>query len=385
MSSASARGPLAGLKILEIAHMLAGPYCGMLLADLGAEVIKIETGAGDIARSVGDLHVGEHNIYFTSLNRNKKSVALDLTLPADRERFEALAADADALITNLRPKAIEKLGLTYEALKRLNPKLVCVALTGFGLKGPYRDNPAYDYIIQAMVGVMMLGGEPNGPPVRAGYSVVDNTGGMMAAIGLLAKVVEGRGGQVDVALYDTMISQLNYLAGEYLNGGAAPERHSGGAHSYFVPAQIFAAADGHLALFITHDGFWEIFAKAVGREDWLTDERFATVRARSNNRRLVIDEVAAELRKKSCEEWVRVLQPLGVVVASVRTLADAMECINTKARDMVVEIATPGGRIRSVGNPIKIDGMQGHFVPAPLLGEHTGAVTKGSAAVSRER
>ena len=159
-------GPLASIRIIEVCHMLAGPYCGMILADLGAEVIKIETGQGDIGRNTGGQFVGEHNIYFASLNRNKKSVALNLTDAIDREVFEQLVRNSHALVTNLRPRAIRKLGLTYEALRNVNEKLVCVALTGFGLEGPYSEYPAYDYIIQAMAGVMMLTGEPGGPPIR---------------------------------------------------------------------------------------------------------------------------------------------------------------------------------------------------------------------------
>jgi len=213
-------GPLAGKRILEICHMLAGPYCGLLLADLGATVIKIETDDGDIARHTGPHRVGPHNVYFASLNRGKHSVRLDLKSDAGRDSFLALVCGADALITNLRPDAIERLRLTYEALRTVNPNLVCVALTGFGLTGPFRDRPAYDYIIQALCGVMMLTGDPEAPPTRAGYSVVDNTGGMMAAIGLLAQLVSGKGAQLDISLYDVMLSQLNYLAAAYLTCGA---------------------------------------------------------------------------------------------------------------------------------------------------------------------
>src|ERR1700693_1511402 len=161
-------GPLSGIRVVEVCHMLAGPYCGMLLADLGAEVIKVETAEGDIARSAGTHSLDHHNIYFASLNRNKKSVVLDLTAQRSREQFESLIVTSHALITNLRPEAIRNLGLTYDQLRRINPQLVCVALTGFGLNGPFSELPAYDYTIQAMTGVMMLTGEPGGPPTRAG-------------------------------------------------------------------------------------------------------------------------------------------------------------------------------------------------------------------------
>jgi crotonobetainyl-CoA:carnitine CoA-transferase CaiB-like acyl-CoA transferase len=364
---------LHGIRVLEISHMLAGPYCGMLLADLGAEVIKIEFGEGDIARRTGERHVNGCNVYFASLNRNKKSIALDLTEQADRERFHTLVAGANGLITNLRPAAIKKLGLTYEALRSHNSAIACLALTGFGLDGPYSDLPAYDYIIQAMTGLMLMTGAPDGPPVRVGYSIVDNTGGMMAAIGLLAKLLEGRGGQVDVALYDTMLSQLNYVAAEYLNGGEQPARHPLGGHPFFVPAQIFPTTDGYIAIFITHEKFWRSFAAALAQPAWLEDPRFASMRARRENRELVIASVAAVVHRKSSAELLDLLQPLGLVTAAVGTLADALRDPHTAARRMITSIATPAGPLHLIANPIKIPGFEESYDPPPALGEHTAA------------
>jgi CoA:oxalate CoA-transferase len=363
--------PLSGIRVLEVCHMLAGPYCGMLLADLGAEVIKIETGSGDIARNTGPHAVGPYNVYFASLNRNKKSVLLDLKSTAGRGEFQRLAASANALVTNLRPDAIERLGLTYEALGHVNPTLTCVALTGFGLTGPYRDYPAYDYVIQALCGIMMLTGEPGSPPVRAGYSVVDNTGGMMAALTLLAGLVSRRGGQFDIALFDVMISQLNYLAAAYLQSGEEPPRLPCGAHPYFVPAQIFATADGHIALFITHDSFWSQFCKAVGQLHWLKDERFATMQARSRNRELVVGQISSILSRQSSEHWLQRFVPNGIVAAAVSTMADALRSSQTAAREMVVSVSTPHGTLRLVGNPLKQEGRSTEYAPPPLLGEHT--------------
>ena len=369
-------GPLNGVRILEVCHMLAGPYCGMLLADLGAEVIKIESGEGDIARSVSPHSIDDHNVYFASLNRNKKSIVLDLTGDVGQQSFQKLVSSADALITNLRPRAIRKLGLTYEQLRKSNDKIVSVALTGFGLSGPYSELPAYDYIIQAMAGVMMLTGEPNTPPTRAGYSVVDNTGGMMAAIGLLAKLVEGKGGQVDIALYDTLLSQLNYLASLYLNAGEIPERLPSGGHSFFVPAQIFQTADGHIALFITHDSFWRIFAEEVGHPDWTTDRRFATMAGRSENREAVVAAIQLALLERKSSDWVDLLQPLGIVIAAVGTLPEALANKNTEARNMVISVSTPAGPIRLVGNPVKIQGFNEQFQLPPRLGEHSALLSK---------
>jgi len=225
-------GPLNGIRVLEVGHVLAGPYCGMLLADLGAEVIKIEPPEGDMARRISPHSIGPHNAYFASLNRGKKSVVLDLAADAGRAALRGLAAEAHALITNLRPAAIRKLGLDYASLKEANPKLVCVALTGYGLDSRYAERPAYDYVVQALTGIMAITGEPGGPPTKAGYSAVDNSAGIMAALGLLAKIIEGKGGQIDVSMYDVMLSQLNYLAGAWLNAGEqtleiTPERWLG--------------------------------------------------------------------------------------------------------------------------------------------------------------
>lgn len=366
-----AGGPLSGIRVLEVAHMLAGPYSGMLLADLGADVVKIEPPGGDIGRRISPYFVGPHNTYFASLNRNKRSVCLDLASSEGQRRFAELARDAHALITNLRPAVIKKLGLTYEHLRHCNDRLVCVALTGYGLDGPYADRPAYDYVIQALTGVMALTGNPEWPPVKVGYSAVDNSAGIMAALGLVAKIVEGRGGQVDVSLHDTMLSQLNYLASGYLNVEEQPRRFVDGGHPYIVPAQIFATADGHVALFVSHDRFWKAFAQEVGRPEWITDSRFATMAARTENRDRVVAAVGEILAAGSTADWVRRLEPLGVVVAGVQTLGDALDGELTRDRDMVVIVDSPAGPLRLIGSAIKMAGYQPGFRPPPLLGEHT--------------
>jgi CoA:oxalate CoA-transferase len=363
-------GPLSGIRVLEVGHMLAGPYCGLLLADLGADVIKIEPPDGDIARRVSPHFVGRHNTYFASLNRNKRSVVIDLGSSQGQALLRNLVREAHALVTNLRPSAIRKLGLTYDVLRQVNPRLVCVALTGFGLESPYADRPAYDYVIQAMTGIMQITGDSDGPPTKAGYSAVDNSAGIMAALGLLAKIVEGKGGQVDVAMYDVMLSQLNYLASASLNAGERIGRFAGSAHPYIVPAQVFATRDGWLTLFISHDAFWKRFCDEVRRPEWLADDRFATMEARRANRELVIDAVGRVLAERAASEWVRRLVPLGVVAAEVISLEEALTSEQTRARNMIIETATPEGVIRSAGNPIKTLGSAERQLPPPLLGEH---------------
>ncbi len=363
-------GPLCGIRIIEVGHMLAGPYCGLLLADMGAEVIKIEPPEGDIARTVSPHFIGPHNAYFASLNRNKKSVAVDLASDAGRAQLQELVGRSHALITNLRPSAIKKLGLTYSKLRRYNERIVCVALTGYGLEGPNAENPAYDYVIQALTGVMALTGDPSAPPTKAGYSVVDNSAGLVAAMGLLAKIVEGRGGQVDVAMYDVMLSQLNYLAGAALNTAEVVQRLANSAHPYVVPAQIFPTADGWLTLFITHDKFWQKFCGEVARPGWIDDPLFATMVSRRQNRELVLSAIGEVLMTAPAAQWVRRLAPLGVVAAEVGSLKQALESDLTRSREMVVTLGDGTQALRAVASPLKFDGYTPNYGLPPLLNEH---------------
>jgi CoA:oxalate CoA-transferase len=349
------QGPLAGIRILEVGVMLAGPYATMLLADLGAEVIKIEPPGGEISRQVGDS-------YFASLNRNKQSVCLDLRSDAGRQRLGELVANSDALLVNMKPSAIKRLGLTYEALRTFNDRIVCVALTGFGLDGG--DDPAFDYVIQAATGVAAMTGHPDGPPTLPGYSSADNSTGLTAALGLLAQIVSGRGGQVDVCLRDVMLSQLNYRASAYLNDGAAPKRYPFGAHSYYVPAQLFPTADGYLALFITHDAFWKAFA------DEAKIDGFPTMSERAARRDEVLDVVTAALATDTATGWEARLQPLGIPSAAVRTLPEALEA--------TPEVLVTAGEFRLVRSPIRVTGYEPDYRPAPALDEH-GDVTSQSS------
>lgn len=338
------RGPLAGIRILEVGVMLAGPYATMMLADLGAEVTKVEPPGGEISRQVSDS-------YFASLNRNKHSVCLDLQSEQGRRRLGELVAESHALLVNMKPSVIRKLGLTFENLRRFNPKIVCVAMTGFGLDGG--DDPAFDYVIQAATGVAAMTGDPEGPPTLPGYSSADNSTGLTAALGLLAMIVAGRGGQVDVSLRDVMLSQLNYRAAAYLNDGVVPRRYPNGAHSFYVPAQLFPTADGYLALFVTHDGFWRLFANEAGIEG------FSTMAERSARREEVLALVTAALARDSAKGWETRLRRLGIPAAAVRELPQALE-------ETPEALVTAGG-FRLVGSPIRIAGYEPEYRPPPAL------------------
>jgi crotonobetainyl-CoA:carnitine CoA-transferase CaiB-like acyl-CoA transferase len=342
-------GPLAGIRILEVGVMLAGPYATMMLADLGAEVIKIEPPGGEISRQVSDS-------YFASLNRNKQSVMLDLRSPQGRKRLGELVAESHALLVNMKPSAIKRLGLTYESLKEFNEGIVCVAMTGFGLDGG--DDPAFDYVIQAATGVAAMTGDPQGPPTLPGYSSADNSTGLTAALGLLAQIVAGRGGQVDVSLQDVMLSQLNYRAAAFLNDGVEPQRYPNGAHSYYVPAQLFSTADGFLALFITHDAFWAAFAAEAG----ITG--FTTMAERAGRRDEVLALVSAALAGDTAVSWQQRLRPLGIPVAAVRTLPEALAA--------TPEVLVTAGDFRLVGSPVRIAGYEPVYRAAPQLDEHAG-------------
>jgi crotonobetainyl-CoA:carnitine CoA-transferase CaiB-like acyl-CoA transferase len=343
--SSEPAAPLAGFRILEVGTMLAGPYATMMLADLGAEVIKLEPPGGDISRQVSDA-------YFASINRGKRSVCLDLAAEAGQRRLHELAAHAHALLVNLKPSAIRRLGLTYEALRPYNERIVCVALTGSGLHAG--DDPAFDYVIQAATGVAALTGDPDGPPTLPGYSAADNSAGLVAALGLLAQLASGRGGQVEVSLRDVMLSQLNYHASAYLNEGTRPRRSLFGAHSYYVPAQLFPTAQGFLALFITHDGFWASFAREAGLDG------FPTMAERVARRDEVLAAVSAALGKDTAANWEARLRPLGVPAAAVRTLPEAL--------DATPEMVVSAGDHRLVGSPIRIAGYEPDYRPAPALG-----------------
>jgi CoA:oxalate CoA-transferase len=340
-------GPLAGIRIIEVGVMLAGPYATMLLADLGAEVIKVEPPGGEISRQVSDS-------YFASINRNKQSVCIDLRSDAGKRQLGELVSKSHALLVNMKPSAIKKLGLTYDALRAFNDKIVCVALTGFGLDGG--DDPAFDYVIQAATGVAAMTGDPDGPPTLPGYSAADNSTGLTAALGLLAQIVSGEGGQVDVSLRDVMFSQLNYRASAWLNDGKAPQRHPYGAHSFYVPAQLFSTAEGYLALFITHDAFWKAFADEAGIPG------FSTMAERAAQRDEVLALVSAALHNDTAKNWEARLRPLGIPAAAVRTLPEALA--------ETPEIVVQAGDFRLVDSPIRIAGYQPQHRPPPRLDEH---------------
>jgi crotonobetainyl-CoA:carnitine CoA-transferase CaiB-like acyl-CoA transferase len=377
----SSGAPLEGIRILDLTQTLSGPYGSMLLADLGAEVIKVESPSRpDRARDVGSCQVGSASSYFLSLNRNKRSVALDLKRETHREAFLRLVAVSDVVFENFRPGVAERLGLTDAALRERNPDVLVCSLSGFGHTGPERERPAYDYLIQALAGTMALTGDPNGPPTKYGISIVDHVGGVFAAmaiaVALLGRERLGVSGRIDVSLFDTHLSMLSYLASAYLNCGHLPERQPDSAHPYMVPSQLFPTADGYVVIMVFDDHFWPPLCDALERLDLAHDPRYATAAARREHRAQLTTLLSDLMRKQETAAWVEALQDRGVPVAPVQSLPQALDMEQVRARDMVVNLEHPAyGRHRVVGNPVKLSSMDREARrAAPLLGEHTAEV-----------
>ena len=369
--------PLEGLRVLAVSQFGAGPYGTLMLADLGAEVIKIEDPStrGDVARSVPPYRIEDDSLYFQCFNRNKRSLLLNLGDPRGQAVFHRLVKISHAVFNNLRGDVPARLGLTYEALRQHNPAIVCCSLSSFGRHGPRAAEPGYDPLMQASAGYMSVTGEPDGPPTKCGVSVVDFAGGFAAAFGLMAGIFSssktGAGCEVDVSLADTSVSMLNYLAIWYLNRGLEPVRNSASAHSVLVPGQTFRTRDGSLAIFCAKEKFWTALCKVTGREDLLNDPRFNGFDQRHKHRETLIPILEKMFAGKGTAEWLAALTGK-VPCAPVRSVAETLDDPELVANDMIAEVSHPVfGKIREVGCPIKISGSTPEYRPAPLLGQDT--------------
>lgn len=374
---------LDGIRVLDLSRMLAGPYGSMLLADLGAEVLKIEEpGGGDPMRGMGPpfLPDGE-SAYFLAVNRNKKSLALDLAKPEGREVFLDLVRHADVVWENFRPGVMARLGCDYPALAAVNPRIVACSISAYGQEGPYRDWPAFDLALQAMGGAMSLTGEPGRPPVRMGLPMGDLAGGMFGALAVTAALVRrqqtGRGAFIDLSLLDCQVSLLTYLAQYYWADGRVPGPQGSG-HTSVVPYQALATRDGYLVVAVFAEKFWRGFCAAVERPEWEGDPRFATNLARVEHREELMAELEAIFGQRSTEEWLKRLQAEGVPATPIQSVDRVLEDPQVRLRQMVVEMAHPRlGRVPTLGTPIKVDGTMGLTVaPPPALGQHTEPVLR---------
>ena len=371
--------PLAGVRILAASQLGAGPWALTLLSDLGADVVKIEPpGRGDEARNVPPFAEGGDSIYFQSLNRGARGLTLDLRSDAGRDVLRRLVATTDAVYNNLRGGEPARLGLTYEALREANPRVVCCSLSGFGQTGPRASEPGYDFVIQAYAGFMSLTGAPDGPPERCGVSIVDFSAGILSTLALMIGLHRaqrtGTGCDLDVSLYDTALSMLNYLAGWTLNRDWRPQRTADGAHQTLVPAPTFRTADGFLVVMCLKEKFWDALCERMERTDLRDDARFATFADRYANRDLLIPLLAAEIARRPTEAWLARLRghvPCGPVYSVEEALADE----HAVARDMVTGVDHPTfGWLRQVGTPVKMAGVTPVHRRAPRLGEHTDAI-----------
>jgi len=378
-SAVADAGPLGGIRVLDFSRFLAGPYATMILAELGADVIKFEDPEHpDEARQVGPYFQGGQSLYFAALNRGKRSVRARLSRPEGREVVRALLASVDVVVDNSRPGVMTKLGLDPSTIREINPEVITCSLSGFGATGPYAERVAYDYTIQALAGVMSMSGEPDGPPGKAGVSYVDHSGGLAAALAVCAALVErtrtGHGRHLDLGLLDVQTSMLSYLAAWTLNQGYEPSRISDGAHPSLVPAQTFATRDGFLSLFIGNDAMWTRFASALGGSQ-LSDPALQTGAGRLQHRDTVVRVLSELFAAKDTTHWVTVLAASGVACAPVNSLGDALRDPQVTSRGLVVTASHPSyGDYRCVRGPLP--GLAGGHIHlgSPLLGEHTGEV-----------
>jgi crotonobetainyl-CoA:carnitine CoA-transferase CaiB-like acyl-CoA transferase len=373
---ARSRAPLAGVRVIDFTRILAGPFGAMFLGDMGAEVIKVEEpGKGDDTRGWPPFAGGEAT-YFLSVNRNKKSLTLNMKAPEGQAILRKLIAKADVVLENFRPGTMERLGFGYESLRAKNPRLVYCAISGFGESGPEASRPGYDLIVQGESGVMDITGFPDGPPVKVGNSIADLVAGMSAAQGitlaLLARERTGKGQRVEIGMLDVMASLLTYQAGLYWNGGGRPTRR-GNQHPSIVPYEVFRAQDGYLTLGVANNSLWEKTCRALGREDLARDPRFDSEAHRVSHRETLIPLLNDLFRTRPADEWLARLDQAGVPVGKIKTVAEVCESPHLKARGMVVKLPHPkAGSITMMGVPIRLHETPGAAtVPPPLLGEHT--------------
>jgi crotonobetainyl-CoA:carnitine CoA-transferase CaiB-like acyl-CoA transferase len=383
--------PLAGLRILAVEQYGAGPAGTLYLADLGAEVIKIENhkDGGDVGRQVGPYFFGPGDSqFFQTFNRNKKSITLDLKHPEGKAAFRALAKTADAVLDNLRGDLPEKLGLTYEDLKQVNPRIVCAHLSAYGRTGSRRAWPGYDYLMQAEAGHMSLTGEPDGPPTRYGLSIVDLMTGLAAAFGLLSGVLSaratGKGMDVDTSLFDVALHNLNYPGTWFLNAGAVTGRTPRSGHPSLTPSQLYRTRDGWIFIMCNKEKFWGVLAEALGKPEWATDPDFATFKARLANRERVTQMLDAALMTRTTAEWLERLAGK-VPAAPVYDVKQALESEFVAERGGVAQFTYPGGgSARMVAAPIRFPGVELPTRAAPPMGADTVAQLR-AAGYSDER
>lgn len=369
--------PLSGIRVLDLSRVLAGPYCTMVLADLGAEVIKVERpGTGDETRTWGPPFAGGQATYYLAVNRGKRSIALDLADPRSRPLLERLIVSCDVVVENFRPGVADRLGLGYESLRRLREDLVYCSITGFGSRREPRDRPGYDFVIQAECGLMSITGDPDGPPTKVGVAVIDVLCGVHAAVGILAALNArsrtGAGRRIEVSLLDTGLASLVNVAQAALSTEAEAQRY-GNAHPSIVPYEPFEASDGWVAVAAANDGLWMALCRACERPDLAADERFATNPGRVTHRRELVAELQKTFRLRAAEEWLSRLSAHGVPAGKVRGVREAFAAAAAAGDPATIVAEHPTiGPLPLVRSPIQCEpAADGAPAPPPLLGQHT--------------
>jgi crotonobetainyl-CoA:carnitine CoA-transferase CaiB-like acyl-CoA transferase len=375
-------GPLKGIKVVELAQIMAGPTCGMLLADMGADVIKVEKlPGGDDTRSYSEPQVNGESAAFMILNRNKRGIAVNLKKPGGLEVVKKLLSTADVVTENYRKGTLDKLGLGWDVLHGLNPRLVYCAISGYGRTGPYADKGGFDLIAQGVAGLMSVTGEPGGPPVKSGTPIADINAGIFASLGivsaLFARNTTGRGQMVDTSLMEAGVQQMYWQAAIHFATGANPGP-SGSAHILTAPYQAFPTADGWINLGGANQSNWERIVRAIGMPELAADERFRNNTERMRNLKALVPILGDALKKKPSAHWISVFEAEGVPVGPVNKTSDMVSDPQVKAREMVIEVEHPkAGRVKAIGHPVKFSETKVEASrPAPLLGQHTREVLK---------
>jgi len=382
--------PLAGIRVLDLTRVLAGPFCSMILGDMGAEVIKVEEpGKGDDTRGWPPFAGGEAT-YFLSVNRNKKSLTLNMKAPDGQAILRKLVAKSDVVLENFRPGTMERLGFGFAALRKLNPRLIYCSISGFGESGPEASRPGYDLIVQGESGVMDLTGFADGPPVKVGNSVADLVSGMAAAHGvtlaLLSRARTGKGQKVEIGMLDVMASLLTYQAGLYWNAGGRPTRR-GNQHPSIVPYEVFQSQDAYLTLGVANNSLFERMCRAIGREELAKDPRFDSEANRVTNREALVPLLNAIFSTRPASDWLKRLDEAGVPAGRIKTVAEVCDSEHLRARGMFVQLQHPkAGAVTAMGVPIRLWDTPGAAqAPAPLLGQHTDEILTGLLRIPKAK